>query len=238
MSTANAQAMSKGTLDNPIWAALCGNQRHVAIGGKRAKRYPQEIGPFVAVASSAPIGGPELTELVEENEEVYIAGAIPETMPGMEILSHYKVLQMICREPVPGDESPEIVPLESQSVPEMRALAALVYPRFFRARTHELGRYFGIRQDGLLAAMAGERFSAAQYREISGVCTHPDFQRRGYSKRLIARVTNRILNEGNVPFLHVDVDNEKAISLYRTLGFTDANTISMVLVRRAGAGKS
>ena len=72
------------------------------------------------------------------------------------------------------------------------------------------------------------------YREISGVCTHPDFRRRGYSKMLITRVVNGTLAEGNLPFLHVDVENEKAISLYRSLGFVNANVVPMVLVRRTG----
>ncbi len=56
----------------------------------------------------------------------------------------------------------------------MLALTALVFPGFFRARIYELGRYLGIRQEGQLVAMAGERFFAGRYREISAVCTHPD----------------------------------------------------------------
>jgi len=115
----------------------------------------------------------------------------------------------------------------------MQDLTAIAYPRFFRARTHELGKYFGIWQDGRLAAMAGERIAMKQYRELSGVCTHPDFRGRGYAKRLIARVVNGILEDGRVPFLHVDAENEKTIALYRQLGFADVNTVPMVLVRRS-----
>lgn len=222
-------------LDNPVWASLCSTHQRFAVGGERVKRYPREIGPFVAVGSAA-LEGTELADLIEEDEEVYIVGMIPERIAGAQLLSRDSVLQMVCTAPVAIETvDAEIAFLGHESVPEMRALTAMVYPRFFRSRTHELGRYFGIWEDGRLAAMAGERMSAGKYREVSGVCTHPEFRRRGYSKRLIARVANGILAEGNLPFLHVAAENDKAIALYRSLGFVDANVVPMVLVRRTGA---
>jgi hypothetical protein len=36
-------------------------------------------------------------------------------------------------------------------------LITLAFPGFFRPRTYEMGTYYGIRVEGKLAAMAGER---------------------------------------------------------------------------------
>jgi predicted GNAT family acetyltransferase len=70
-------------------------------------------------------------------------------------------------------------------------------------------------------AMAGERMSAGALREISGVCTHPDFQGRGLARRLAAKLIRRQLQRGETPFLHVMRDNESAHGLYQRMGFRD-----------------
>ncbi|HLO97908.1 MAG TPA: GNAT family N-acetyltransferase, partial [Fimbriimonas sp.] len=58
-------------------------------------------------------------------------------------------------------------------------------------------------------------------REVSGVCTHPDYLGRGYAARLSNRVLRLQLLRGETPFLHVISDNEGARHLYRKLGFVD-----------------
>jgi predicted GNAT family acetyltransferase len=113
----------------------------------------------------------------------------------------------------------EICALADADIPAMLELTALVYPEFFRTRTLELGAYSGIYQNGRLAAMAGERMYLTGYREISAVCTHPDFTGRGFAAALVAQVTNAILERNEVPFLHVSRDNLRAKSLYERLGF-------------------
>jgi predicted GNAT family acetyltransferase len=67
--------------------------------------------------------------------------------------------------------------------------------------------------------MAGERMHAGTLREISGVCTHPDFQGRGLARRLMTRLIRRQLMRSETPFLHVMSDNRKAHELYRRMGF-------------------
>ena len=51
----------------------------------------------------------------------------------------------------------EMVELGEDDVHEMMSLASLTEPGPFRRRTIELGGYVGIRERGLLAAMAGQR---------------------------------------------------------------------------------
>jgi predicted GNAT family acetyltransferase len=83
----------------------------------------------------------------------------------------------------------------------------------------ELGRYFGIYQDDRLAAIIGERLGMDAYQEISAVCTHPDFNGRGYARRLLALLSNDNLERGRTPFLHVSHQNQRAKQLYEQAGY-------------------
>jgi predicted GNAT family acetyltransferase len=101
------------------------------------------------------------------------------------------------------------------------ALAELTHPGPFGLRTLELGDYFGCFEGERLIAMAGERSCAAGLREVSGVCTHPDFQGRGLARRLTAKLIRRQMLRGETPFLHVMSANAAARELYRRMGFRD-----------------
>jgi predicted GNAT family acetyltransferase len=70
-------------------------------------------------------------------------------------------------------------------------------------------------------AMAGERMAAPGLREISGVCTHPEHQGRGYARRLMLKLIRRQLLRNETPFLHVMRANEAAHGLYLRMGFRD-----------------
>ena len=48
-----------------------------------------------------------------------------------------------------------------------------------------MGSYYGVRSDGELKAMGGERLMLDGYAEISGVCTHPSHRGQGLAARLI-----------------------------------------------------
>ena len=102
---------------------------------------------------------------------------------------------------------------------EMLALATLTRPGPFRTRTHTLGRFLGIRDGSRLVAMAGERLKLDGFAEISAVCTHPDYRSRGYGAALMRAIGQRMLSEGDTPFLHTYAANTGAIALYRKLGF-------------------
>ena len=101
----------------------------------------------------------------------------------------------------------------------MLDLVALAQPGPFLPRTIEMGNYYGIRQDGKLVAMAGERLHLTGFCEISAVCTHPNFRGRGYAAALTTQVAQGISERGELPFLHVAPDNHPAMRLYQKLGF-------------------
>ncbi|MCB8882795.1 GNAT family N-acetyltransferase [Acidisoma cellulosilytica] len=102
---------------------------------------------------------------------------------------------------------------------EMLDLARLTKPGPFAQRTRELGRFLGVRRDGRLVAMAGERMKPGSFTEISGVCTHPDHRGQGYAAGLMRDVALAIVARGETPFLHAFADNLGAIALYEKLGF-------------------
>jgi predicted GNAT family acetyltransferase len=128
--------------------------------------------------------------------------------------------------------SDDVVTLGGRDVDDMLALVELTHPGPFRRRTVELGNFVGVRRDGRLLAMAGERMWIGDYREVSAVCTHPDAQGRGLARTLMAHVINRMLAAGQTPFLHVLSTNERAIATYEGLGFVRRTEIALTRAHR------
>lgn len=226
--------MTPDALDNPLWSALVSAQAHFAIGGPLAKRYPAEVAPFIAVSEPSAAAARALAELVAPGEIVNIVSVTPKLDDGWELLATGNIAQMIWRAdaPTPTEDMSGITPLSDADKPDMLALTALVFPGYFRPRTPEMGEYFGIRQDGHFAAMAGERMKLHGLSEVSAVCTHPDFTGRGYAARLIELVVARQLKRGVTPFLHVNETNTRARNLYARLGFVDRALLPLWLLRR------
>jgi ribosomal protein S18 acetylase RimI-like enzyme len=127
---------------------------------------------------------------------------------------------------------PAAQPLGPNHVEQMLALTALTQPGPFGPRTIELGDYIGAFEGERLIAMAGERAEAGPYREISGVCTHPDAQGRGWARRLMQILIARQRQRGQTPFLHVMRENTLARQLYQRMGFHDhCETVVRVIAR-------
>lgn len=127
------------------------------------------------------------------------------------------------------DDLPDPVRLAAPHAAQALELAELTHPGPFGLRTIELGEYLGFYEGQRLIAMAGERLHAGNLREISGVCTHPDFLGRGLARRLMLRLIRRQLQRGETPVLHVMCDNDRAHGLYQRMGFRD-HRVSVVRV--------
>ena len=119
----------------------------------------------------------------------------------------------------PADEAPEAIRLGPQHASRALELASLTRPGPFGPGTIELGEYFGCFEGQRLVAMAGERMFAGSLRELSGVCTHPDFQGRGLARRLVAKLIARQVARNETPFLHVMRENGIAHRFYSAWGF-------------------
>jgi ribosomal protein S18 acetylase RimI-like enzyme len=129
----------------------------------------------------------------------------------------------------------EIVPLGGPDSVDMVELVALARPGPFTARTWQLGGYIGVRLDGRLVAMAGQRFRPTGWCEISAVATHPDHRRQGLAEHLVRVVAAGIVARGEVPLLHAAADNTDAVRLYEAMGFTHRGVARFMAVRAPGA---
>lgn len=205
-------------LDKPIWSALGSRQARFAEGSDSARRFSADVSPFVAGRDGA--AAQAMAELIPAGDDVSLLEVSPPDAPSGVNETRKLCLQMVWERLPPEGGSPfDILPLGEADAAEMLELALLTKPGPFRARTHTMGRFVGVREGGRLVAMAGERLHMPGYREISAVCTHPDWRGRGLGAALMRVVGGRMVKEGDQPFLHSYASNETAVALYRKLGF-------------------
>ena len=227
-------------LDRPVWHALTTRQAHLALGDSaRAMRFPPEIGPFGATRDNTPVQLAALGALTPMDAGVAIVerhGIAPP--PDIVAMIEQPVHQMMADRLTDAAHDFDIVPLGKDDAPEMRALAELTQPGPFHARTHELGDFVGIRENGRLVAMAGERLRVPGFTEISAVCTHPDARGRGLAAALMREVAAKIVARGEQAFLHVYPHNKSAISVYEQLGFRFRAEVRLTVLRHRQPGES
>lgn len=215
-------------LANPMWASLTSTHAGFARTHGQLKRFAPDMAPFCAVQhDGAELGA---ADGVEAGEIIYFLGTIPTMPPSWTVLGVSAVLQMVHTGPPPDSAGPDAPALTAADGAAMLELTALVYPEFFRPRTAELGKYIGVRGLGRLRAMAGQRLACTGYREISAVCTHPDDRRQGHAARLIAQLSGAIIDDGDIPFLHVSASNKQAWELYENLGFAASRELRFVKI--------
>jgi predicted GNAT family acetyltransferase len=115
----------------------------------------------------------------------------------------------------------------------MVALAALTEPGPMGLRTVTMGTWLGVRRDGRLVAMAGQRMHLSGRVEVSGVCTDPSVRGEGLARNLIVRVLHDIAARGEKSFLHLKTENAAARGLYEALGFEVRTEIHMSVIEAA-----
>ncbi|UGQ47916.1 GNAT family N-acetyltransferase [Massilia endophytica] len=220
-------------LENPIWAALNSAQAELAHKAGDMKFFAAEVAPFCAV----PRDGMPLpaTDLEYLPPQVYFLGAIPQVPPEWTMTQLSGVVQMVYDGPkVEKPRADGVTVLDSED-PAMVELTDVAFPGYFRRRTGILGTYLGIHQDGKLVALSGERMHLGDCREVSAVCTHPDYRGRGYANLLMQHIMYGMQEQGKTPFLHVGAANAKAQALYQALGFKVTRELPHTrLVRPAG----
>lgn len=220
-------------LDNPAWAALTSVHAHLAQVKGQAARYPAEVSLFGAFADGATEEAwDDLAALVQPGESVAVTGTSLAVPPGWE-LNLIAGVQMVDTS-MRAEPLPEAVTLGPDDVPEMLDLVARARPGPFAPRTIELGRYLGVRHEGALIAMAGERLQLPGWVEISAVCTDQAHRGRGLGTALVRAVAAGIRARGATPFLHTAASNERAIRLYRGLGFTQRRETRILDLTRLG----
>jgi ribosomal protein S18 acetylase RimI-like enzyme len=217
--TGRRAAPDASILDNPAWASMTGAHAPLAEIVGRAGRYHPEVAPFAALADhSDPRVWADLHRLLGPGTEVSLSGDV-EVPPDWEVLQQGAGVQFVATT-LRTEPDPEAQPLGPADVPAMLDLVRRTQPGPFRPRTIELGEYLGIRHNGALVAMAGERLHPPGWTEISAVCTDPAYRGQGLASRLVRAVAAEIRARGETPFLHTAAANTTAIRLYESIGFT------------------
>ncbi|WP_083252133.1 GNAT family N-acetyltransferase [Pedobacter steynii] len=215
-------------LDRPIWNALNSKHASFALGNEYAKRYPSQILPFIGFDLDSEQPLEQLKAWMKPNEIVYAIGDLPKIPDSWQLLNQLDCVQMFCPELSVStlDESIEILTLKEEDRAEMFELITSVQPGYFAKDTPLLGHYNGIRVNGKLISMSGERLGLDSFTELSAVCTHPDFTGKGLAYQLVLKTCLDMFERGTKPFLHVLNSNTRAINLYERLGFVKRKDIA------------
>jgi predicted GNAT family acetyltransferase len=220
-------------LDRPGWSAITTRQREFAFGGPQAIRVDPAIGLFAAMAEDSAACRDALAALVPADGVLGLVEIETPALPaGVRVANAARCVQMVADRIAAPLPDFEVLDLGDGDAAEMLALATLTEPGPFAERTHRLGAFVGVRVDGELVAMAGERMRPPGFTEVSGVCTRPRFRGRGYAAGLMAVVIGRIRARGEQPFLHAYADHAATIALYERLGFRVRTTIDYTLIAR------
>ena len=212
---------SASVLDSPIWSALTGHHAHLAIGNELVKRYPEDVSPFVGVKDwEHPEVWDAILDVFGHGATVSVSHADPLLPDGWTPVFSIPGVQLVQTDRLSPRPDAEAVELGGEDSAEMLALVERNRPGPFLPRTHEMGRYAGIRRDGRLIAMAGERLHPDGWTEISAVAVDESHRRQGLASRLVLDIAFHIQQRGDRALLHAAADNTSAIAGYEKLGFT------------------
>ncbi|MGQ4418842.1 GNAT family N-acetyltransferase [Streptomyces sp. SAS_269] len=228
-------------LDNPALASLTGPHAHFAERRGRVLRYPLDVSPWLALPDDPDADDwADLAALAGPGAEVPLSGYVGEVPDGWEVTFRSEGVQLV-DDGLAAAPDPEAVPLGPRDVPEMLDLVRRTRPGPFLARTVELGTYLGVRREGALIAMAGERLRPPGWTEVSAVCTDPAHRGEGLAGRLIRAVAHGVRERGEKPFLHASARNTNALRLYESLGFRPRRRTAFLVARapeRPAAGRT
>jgi len=209
-------------LDNIFWHTLTGAHAPYACGTGGVRRYAAGFSPIIGFENAEHPDLDALTPYCGADEHLYCDGWSGTPPADWKVEAEATMFKMVWTAAMPAaDEAPEAIRIGPEHAAQALELAALTRPGPFGPRTIELGDYFGCFEGPRLVAMAGERTFAGTLREVSGVCTHPDFQGRGLARRLMIKLIRRQMLRNETPVLHVMSSNEGAHRLYLRMGFSD-----------------
>lgn len=223
----------KHLLDRPIWSALATRHAALAEGGSLARRYMPSVAAFAATENDGEASLQALADLALPAENLLLLMSDPIIAPtGFVTAVAASAVQMIADHQQETVADERIEQLGEADAAEMLALATLTKPGPFSLRALSLGDFWGVKVNGRLGAMAGERMKQPGYTELSGVCTHPEFRGGGLGRLLSLHVAGEIFARGEQPYLHAYATNTSAIALYRSIGFRLRSSIHVAAICR------
>lgn len=226
-------------LDNAVWTALTTKQAQLAHSNALARRFPPEMTLLGALAANTAMAFDSLAQLIQHDAVTLYFTAAPSLPAGWDVVRAVELHQMVQDGPAVATAQEQtgphqVIELTPADVPEMSVVYAATRPnRTLCPKIQKLGAFLGIREGGKLVAMGGLRLHIAGYREITTVATLPGHERRGYATSIMRGLMQRIAGRAERPFLTVRTDNERAIAIYRRLGFKERALLYSRTIRRA-----
>jgi predicted GNAT family acetyltransferase len=221
------------SLDRPIWNALNGRHAALAEGNGSAKRYTPSVHPFACSRDESPESLQALADIAAPGETLVFLQADEFVLPpGFTATLTAFGVQMVAERHMAEIEDARIEKLGEEDAAEMLELATLTKPGPFTLKAQALGDFWGIRENGRLIAMAGERLKQDGLSEVSGVCTHPDHRGKGLGRLLTLYVAGKIFARGEQAFLHTFATNAAAIGLYESIGFRLRTRMHVAAIER------
>ena len=220
-------------LENIVWETLSGAHLHLSAGGNTSRRYAEGFSPILGFEDRNNPDFESLSQVCKVGELFHTEGWTGSTPDSWTVDLQAMMFKMIWEGELPAtDPAPDAIKLDVEHAERALELALLTNPGPFGIRTIELGDYYGYFDGDRLMSMSGERFFAGSLREISGVCTHPDYQGCGLAKKLMTKLIRQQMLRAETPFLHVMSGNTHARDLYARMGFREYNESVVRVITR------
>ena len=224
----------KPLLRNPVYHSLLYNDGHLGNSSGKVAWFDEVVSPFVGFEEGYEQGFAELYHLLPAGRRILFAAPVSIEPPkDWKLVVAVEGLQFLYEsETIAQDDSFQPTKLGAEHVEQMMELTSLTKPGPFGPRTIEFGHYYGVFEGSRLAAMTGQRLHIQNFTEISAVCTHPECLGKGYATALLQHQVALILQQQQIPFLHVRADNHRAIAVYERLGFTLQGSMNFYFLKK------
>jgi predicted GNAT family acetyltransferase len=126
----------------------------------------------------------------------------------------------------------QCVQLTLSDEPQLQQLYQIAYPgNYFHPNMLSTNKYYGIKKNEAILSVAGVHVYSQKYRiaTLGNVTTHPLMRNRGLAKKCVVTLLKTLEPEVDFIGLNVKADNDAAIALYRTVGFTIASSYEEAL---------
>lgn len=220
-------------LKNPVWHSLNETHKKFVVEFNGVRFFNPEICSFGAFFDETKTAKAANDYLKTSDECFFVSENQTPIIDDTIVFLEKKIdgCQMVLNKLPDVQITENIVLLDKTFVDEIYDLIWLVMPGYYKKRTFEMGKYYGIFKNGKLVSIAGQRMQTNLFIEVSAVVTHPNYTKKGLAKQLIAHNTKEILKENKTPILHTTKGN-LAISLYEKLGFELTRDMNWWLYRK------
>ena len=83
--------------------------------------------------------------------------------------------------------------------------------------------------DKKIVAMARVVHKTLEYARITSVYTNNNERNNGYASSLVAKLSEKLLEEGLTPMLYANLNNKTAVNVYKNIGYEGCGDVDSVM---------